>query len=83
MFCWVPILITSLFDIEISSFLYEIVAIVILPLNSVVNPILYTKLLKKCFTFFKSRILSLINVISRHNVREEPRQGADIELAEL
>ena len=36
--CWVPILITSvlsLFDIKTSSFLYEIAAIIIQPLNSV------------------------------------------------
>ena len=82
--CWVPILITSvlsLFDIKISSLFYEASAIIILPLNSVFNPILYTTLLKKSFTFAKS----LINIaISSLNSREEePGQGADIELPEL
>ena len=82
--CWVPILITSvlsLFDIKISPFLYEVAAIIILPLNSVFNPILYTNLLKELFTFAKS----LIHIaISSHNShKEEPGQGADIELPEL
>ena len=86
-FCWVPILISSvlsLFNIEISSFLYEIAAILILPLNSVLNPILYTTLLKTSFTLIKSRIASLIYIaiesISQH-FRGEP--GQEIELPEL
>ena len=88
-FCWVPILITSvlsLFDIKTSLFLYEIAAIIILPLNSVFNPILYTTLLKKSFMFATSRITSFIHIaietISSY-YREEPGQEADIELPEL
>ena len=88
-FCWVPILITSvlsLFDIKTNVFLYEIAAILILPLNSVFNPILYTTLLKKSFMFATSRITSFIHIaietISSY-YREEPSQGADIELPEL
>ena len=90
-FCWAPIFIASvmsLFDIEISSFLYEIAAIIILPLNSVLNPILYTTLLKKVFTFAKSRIKSLLNndvaaEPTSMNIRDEPGQRAVIELSEL
>ena len=82
--CWVPILITSVlshFDIKISSLLYEVSAIIILPLNSVFNPILYTTLLKKSFTFAKSLIDIAISSLNSH--KEEPGQGADIELPEL
>ena len=85
-FCWVPILITSvlsLFDITISSFFYEIAAIIILPLNSVLDPILYTTLLKTVFTFVKSRITPLINIALVSIFREEPGQVPDIEMPEL
>ena len=89
-FCWVPVLIASvlsLFNIEISSFIYEIAAIIVLPLNSVLDPILYTTLLKKSFTLIKHGITSLINIaieyISQH-FRSEPGKRADIiELPEL
>ena len=82
--CWVPILIASvlsLFDIKISSFLYEALAIIILPLNSVFNPILYTTLLKDLFTFAQSLINIAISSLNSH--KEEPGQGVDIELPEL
>ena len=65
--CWVPILITSilsLFNIKTSSFFYEVAAIIILPLNSVLNPILYTALLKNTFNYVKARITSCINQIT-------------------
>ena len=55
-------------------------------LNSVFNPILYTTLLKKSFMFATSRITSFIHIaietISSY-YREEPGQGADIEIPEL
>ena len=88
-FCWVPVLIASvlsLFNIEISSFIYEIAAIIVLPLNSVLDPILYTAMLKKSFTLIKHGVTSLINIaiesISQH-FRNEIEQSADIELPEL
>lgn len=52
--CWIPILIASilsLHDIQINSGFYEIAAIIILPINSITNPILYTdfiQVVRKC-----------------------------------
>ena len=88
--CWVPILITSvlsLFGIKLSSVFYEVAAIIILPLNSVLDPILYTALLKIFFTFLKAKISSIshaaIDFILTHVFRREPIQVVNIELQEL
>ena len=48
--CWVPIVIVSiinLWGVQIDGGFYEVAAIVILPINSLTDPILYTNALQK------------------------------------
>jgi len=54
--CWVPILIATalsiFYNVKISALFYEIAAIVILPLNSILDPILYTNVMREKFVQF-------------------------------
>ena len=85
MSCWVPVLIAillSLFQIRINSFFYEIAAIVILPLNSILDPILYTSVLKYLVTLLRNRVKQArSNNVEMNDMA--PQGGPSIEVAEL
>lgn len=56
--CWVPILVASgvsMFGVEINPTFYEVAAVIILPLNSITDPVLYTDILKNMFGFIRNR----------------------------
>lgn len=73
---WIPVLIASalsLFNIDIHPIFYEYVAIVILPINSIADPVLYTSSLKGVFNLGKK----IVGMLPVRKVDE------DVRLAEL
>ena len=80
MLCWTPILIASvlsLLNVQMRGSFYELAAIVILPINSIVNPILYSTLFKIMFTKIKDPLLTVFTETLRTvRSKQASMQGA-------
>ena len=63
--CWLPVntaIIVSFCDITIPHWVPDILITAIIPINSVINPILHTKLLQKMWRVFKRFAAAVRNV---------------------
>ncbi|GJQ84563.1 GPRGPH [Trypoxylus dichotomus] len=72
--CWVPVIIVkiaALLGAHISEYLYAWLAIFVLPINSALNPVLYTLTTK----IFKKQIRKTINSCIPKRKRPVPHQG--------
>ena len=61
MICWLPIILatcTTLMDQEIPPEIYEVAAIVSLPINSLFNPICHSSIMKKIYQYVKMKLMN-------------------------
>ena len=65
MICWLPIILatcTTLLGQDIPPEIYEVAAIISLPLNSLFNPICHSTILKKIYQYVKTNLFTQPNV---------------------
>lgn len=79
MICWLPIILatcTTLLGQEIPPEVYEVAAIISLPINSLFNPICHSSIMKRIYQYVKMQLQKTFVLVIRIKVQEE---AADLE----